>query len=159
MLHKMRQQFLNFKDKNMKIYQKLLVPLTLALNFAIAASSSAEVIQVTPKSEPDPLIVRGKSGGEKSSDCGNIAASPNKIIEVKAPLPYVRFSVQSQGQPTLLIEGPSGRRFCVLADTEAGESLEVSGYWEAGKYSLYVGDRANGQHPYTLSISQKQDSQ
>lgn len=103
--------------------------------------------------------MRGKSGGEKSSDCGNIAATPNQIIEVKEALPYGRFSVQSEGQPTLLIEGPKGRRFCVLADTEAGESPEVSGYWEAGKYSLYVGDRASGQHPYTLSISQKKDSQ
>lgn len=132
----------------------------LAISFAIAATANAqETVQVSPKSEPDPLIVRGKSGGEKSSDCGNIAATPNQIIEVKEPLPYGRFSVQSEGQPTLLIEGPKGRRFCVLADTEAGESPEVSGYWEVGKYSLYVGDRANGQHPYTLSISVKKDSQ
>ena len=132
----------------------------LAISFAIAATANAqEIVQVSPKSEPDPLIVRGKSGGEKSSDCGNIAATPNQIIEVKEPLPYGRFSVQSEGQPTLLIEGPKGRRFCVLADTEAGESPEVSGYWEVGKYSLYVGDRVNGQHPYTLSISVKKDSQ
>lgn len=132
----------------------------LAISFAFTAAALAQdkVVQVTPKSAPDPVVVRGTSGGEKSSDCGNIAATPNQVIEVPEPLPYVRFSVQSEGQPTLLIEGPGGRRFCVLADTEAGESPEVSGYWEAGKYSVYVGDRAQSQHPYTLSISQKKDS-
>ena len=145
----------------MKYKKELALYGALAISFAVTTAALAEdkVVQVTPKTEPDPLVMRGKSGGDKSSDCGNIAATPNQIIEVTEPLPYVRFSVQSEGQPTLLIEGPKGRRFCVLADTEAGESPEVSGYWEAGKYSLYVGDRASGQHPYTLSISQKKDSQ
>lgn len=145
---------------NMKNYKKwLALHGALAISFAITAPALAEqIVQVSPKSQPDPLVVRGTSGGEKSTDCGNIAATPNQVIEVKEPLPYVRFSVQSEGQPTLLIEGPGGRRFCVLADTEAGESPEVSGYWEAGKYSVYVGDRTQNQHPYTLSISQKKAS-
>ena len=145
---------------NLKNYKKwLALHGALAISFAITAPALAEqIVQVSPKSQPDPLVVRGTSGGEKSTDCGNIAATPNQVIVVKEPLPYVRFSVQSEGQPTLLIEGPGGRRFCVLADTEAGESPEVSGYWEAGKYSVYVGDRTQNQHPYTLSISQKKAS-
>ncbi len=144
----------------MKYKKELALCGALAISFAVTTAALAEdKVVVTPKTQPDPLVVRGKSGGDKSSDCGNIAATPNQIIEVTEPLPYVRFSVQSEGQPTLLIQGPGGRRFCVLADTEAGESPEVSGYWEAGKYSVYVGDRASGQHPYTLSISQKKASQ
>jgi len=138
----------------------LVVPSALAISFAVTTATLAQVkvVQITPKSEPDPLVVNGKSGGDKSSDCGNIPTTPNQVIDVKESLPYLRFSVQSEGQPTLLIEGPEGRRFCVLADTAAGESPEISGYWEAGKYSVYVGDRSQGQHPYTLSISQKKGS-
>jgi len=132
------------------------VPTTLAMTLAVTTVALAEgtVISINPKFQPDPLVVNGTSGGAKSSDCGNIAATPNQVIQVTEPLPYLRLSVQSAGQPTLLIDGPGGR-FCVLGDSYAGDHPEISGYWQAGKYSLYVGDRAQGQHPYTLSISQK----
>lgn len=139
-----------------KSIKLLALPWVLAISFAGAPSSWAEeVVQITPKSEIDPLVVRGTSGGEKTSDCGNIATNPSQVIEVTESLPYLRLSVESEGKPTLLIQGPEGKRFCVLADTDSGENPEISGYWEAGKYSLYVGDRAQQQHPYSLSISQK----
>ena len=133
----------------------LVVPTALAINFALTAATLAEVpvLTINPKFQPDPLVVHGTSGGEKSSDCGNIAATPNQVIQVTQALPYLHLSVQSAGQPTLLINGPGGR-FCVLGDSYSGEKPEFSGYWQAGKYSLNVGDRAQGQHPYTLSISE-----
>jgi hypothetical protein len=135
---------------------RLIVPAVLAINLAVMQAALAEepVVQINSKFQPDPLVVRGTSGGAKSSDCGNIAAKPNQVIQVKEPLPYLRLTVKSAGQPTLLIQGPGGR-FCVLADRYSGGNPEISGYWQAGRYSLYVGDRAQGQHPYTLSVSQK----
>lgn len=134
----------------------LVIPTALAISLAVTGTTLAkpEVLQIDSKFQPDPLVVRGTSGGAKSSDCGNIAAKPNQIIQVNQPLPYLRLSVESAGQPTLLIDGPGGR-FCVLADRFSNGKPEISGFWQAGKYSLYVGDRAQGQHPYTLSISQK----
>lgn len=134
----------------------LVVPTALAMSLAITGTSLAEetVVTINPKFQPDPLVVRGTSGGQKSSDCGNIAATPNQVIQVTESLPYLHLGVQSAGQPTLLIQGPAGR-FCVLADRLSGGNPDISGYWEAGRYSIYVGDRAQGQHPYTLSISQK----
>ena len=134
----------------------LIVPVVLAINLALTQATLAEapVVQINSKFQPDPLVVRGTSGGAKSSDCGNIAAKPNQVIQVKEPLPYLRLTVKSAGQPTLLIQGPGGR-FCVLADSYSGGNPEISGFWQAGRYSLYVGDRAQGQHPYTLSVSQK----
>ncbi len=134
----------------------LIVPVVLAINLAFTQVTLAEapVVQINSKFQPDPLVVRGTSGGAKSSDCGNIAAKPNQVIQVKEPLPYLRLTVKSAGQPTLLIQGPGGR-FCVLADRYSGGNPEISGYWQKGRYSLYVGDRAQGQHPYTLSVSQK----
>jgi hypothetical protein len=139
-----------------KLIKWTTLPSVLAISCAIAATGFAQeaVVKVSPKLEPDPLIVKGQSGGEKNSDCGSISTTPSQVLQVTEPLPYLKLRVQSEGEPTLLIEGP-GRRFCVLADTAAGETPEISGYWEAGKYSLYVGDRAQGQHPYTLSISQQ----
>jgi hypothetical protein len=135
---------------------RLIVPAVLAINLAVMQATLAEepVVQINSKFQPDPLVVRGTSGGAKSSDCGNIAAKPNQVIQVKEPLRYLRLTVKSAGQPTLLIQGPGGR-FCVLADRYSGGNPEISGYWQAGRYSLYVGDRAQGQHPYTLSVSQK----
>lgn len=135
--------------------QWLYVPLLLAISLVSTDLTLADtsVLQISAKSKPDPLVVSGKSGGAKNSDCGNIAAYPNQVIQVTESLPYLRLSVKSAGQPTLLIDGPGGR-FCVLADTYSGDNPEISGYWQAGKYSLYVGNR-KGQHPYTLSISQK----
>lgn len=134
----------------------LIVPVVLAINLAVTQATLAEapVVQINSKFQPDPLVVRGTSGGGKSSDCGNIAAKPNQVIQVKEPLPYLRLTIKSAGQPTLLIQGPGGR-FCVLADSYSGGNPEISGFWQAGRYSLYVGDRAQGKHPYTLSVSQK----
>lgn len=143
----------------MKRTHWLVVPIALAFNLAVTGLTLAEtpVLQINPKFQPDPLVVRGTSGGAKGSDCGHIAAKPNQVIQVSESLPYLRMSVESAGQPTLLINGPSGR-FCVLADRFSGGKPEISGFWQAGKYSVYVGDRAQGQHPYTLSISQTNNS-
>lgn len=144
-------------QKNMKMLTDLLVIPTLAvsLTFTSVCLAEAPVVEISLKSQPEPLLVRGTSGGAKNSDCGNIAATPNQVIHVTESLPYLRLSVETAGEPTLLIEGPGGR-FCVLADSYSGGKPEISGYWQEGKYSLYVGDRAKAQHPYTLSISQKQ---
>lgn len=133
--------------------ERLVVLTVLALSFTVTAAHAAEasVVQINPQFQPDPLIVHGTSGGAKTSNCGNIAAAPNQVIQVTESLPYLHLSVQSAGQPTLLIEGPEGH-FCVLGNAD-GSNPEISGYWQAGMYSLYVGDRAQGQHPYTLSIS------
>lgn len=134
----------------------LVFPIVLVISLPVMTDALAElpVLPIKPKFQPDPLIVRGTSGGVKNSDCGNIANTPNQIIQIAQPLPYLRLNVQSAGQPTLLIDGPGGH-FCVLGDSYSGGQPEISGYWQAGRYSLYVGDRAQGQHPYTLSISEK----
>lgn len=129
--------------------------LALILTGAGVAHSEAPVIEVGQKLSADPLTAKGTSGGKNSSNCGYISPAPNQVVKVTAAqVNYLRVSVQSSGQPTLLIEGPNGR-FCVLADNSAGEKPELSGVWVEGIYSIYVGDRLGEQHPYTLSITQK----
>jgi hypothetical protein len=143
----------------MKTNQRsMVVPTVLALMVTVAGatSSNAEVIELTPGFKNDPLIVKGQSGGQKQTrDCGKIAATPNQTIKMSGDFPYLRFSLQSTGKPTLLIQEPGGKRTCVSADSFSGGTIESPGYWKQGTYQLYIGDRVGGGQPYTLTITQK----
>ncbi|MBW4687186.1 MAG: hypothetical protein KME40_19275 [Komarekiella atlantica HA4396-MV6] len=132
------------------------VPAALAMSLVITEAGFAQTpqIQINQNFQPDPLILNGQSGGSVKSNCGNITAAPNQVIQVTESLPYLRLTVESKGQPTLLIDGPGGR-FCVLADKYSGGKPELSGYWQPGKYLLFVGELSQQQHSYTLSISQQ----
>jgi hypothetical protein len=132
----------------------IIVPATLAMLLTSASVARSQPIQLAPGF--NPLQVAGTSGGSQSNKgCGMVGAKPNHVINLSANFRYLRFRVQSSGQPTLLIEGPNGRS-CVQADTlsEGTKTIEIPGYWEQGNYSVYVGDRAGGQHTYTLSVTE-----
>ncbi|MGE5659832.1 MAG: hypothetical protein ACM37W_24850 [Actinomycetota bacterium] len=140
----------------MKIRKLGIISLALAVIFATATAVRTQPLQIAP-GFPEPLTVSGTSGGPNNSgDCGFIAPGPNLVIQVTADLPYWRLRVQTAGSPTLLIQGPTGR-FCVLPETSAGGNLQFSGYGNKGSYAVFVGDRARGQHPYSLSISQNRN--
>jgi hypothetical protein len=133
----------------------LIAPLFTVLLAAIAPQRlHAEVVQLQPQLSNDPIQLQGTSGGLQKSDCGSISEQPSQTLEVSQQFPYLRLRVESAGEPTLLIEGPTGR-FCVLADSTAGEQPEMSGLWTVGTYQIYIGDLAGEQHSYTLSISEK----
>jgi hypothetical protein len=134
------------------------VPATLVMSLMLTEASLAEVprLQIQPHSS-EPLVVNGISGGKVPSNCGNISDTPHQVIQLNQPLPYLRLTVDSPGQPTLLIDGPGGR-FCVLADGYSQSQPEITGYWQAGEYSLYVGELSQNQYNYTLSISQQKRS-
>ena len=133
-----------------------IVPTALAMSLVFTESNLAQTptTQINRNFQPDPVVLKGKSGGTVKSNCGNITTEPNQVIQVTESLPYLRLTVESQGKPTLLIDGPGGR-FCVMADSYSGDKPELSGYWQPGKYSLYVGELSQAQYRYNLSISQK----
>ena len=135
-----------------------MVPTALAMSLVFAQTNLAQTtkIQINRNLQSDPLILKGKSRGTVKSNCGNITTEPNQVIEVTQSLPYLRLTVESEGKPTLLIDGPGGR-FCVIADKYSGGKSELSGYWQAGTYSLFVGELSPGKPSfnYTLSISQQ----
>jgi hypothetical protein len=141
--------------KTHKLFQ--FVPIALVINLLLIQASLAQTpsIEIKRTLPTDPLIVNGTSGGSVASNCGNITKAPTQVIEVTESLPYLRLTVESAGKPTLLIEGPGGR-FCVLADSYSGDKPEITGFWQAGKYSLFVGELSQAQYKYTLSISQQQ---
>jgi hypothetical protein len=116
------------------------------------AAAVSQSIAITPNSQP--VEVNGTSGGtQKDKSCaGYIAASPNHTVQVMEDSNLL-FRLQSSGQPALLIRSATGQDFCVPADSFSGGKVEIPGRWSRGKYLVFVGDRAGGQHSYTLSIS------
>ncbi|PSB02006.1 hypothetical protein [Merismopedia glauca] len=144
----------NFKTK----LAAVIVPsiLTLALSYPHVAWSQSQNIEIKPGFASDPIELRGTSGGTQSTpDCGKIAKTPNHIINMSQDFPYLRLSVRSSGNPTLLIVEPGGRRSCILADSFSQGSIQSSGYWKKGPYEISVGDRSGTSHNYTLSITQR----
>ena len=139
----------------MKILKSsITIPAALAMLLTSAGAVRSQPIQITPGFQPDPMVVTGTSGGSQSGKgCGMTGAAPNHVVRLDNNFNYLRFSVQSTGQPTLLIEAPSGNS-CLQADSFSGGTIQAPGYWEKGSYSIYIGDRAGGQNPYTLSITQ-----
>lgn len=141
---------------NMKMQRLFtVVPAALAMSLILNDVNLAQTPPkaIDPNFSPDPLVFKGNSEGSVKSNCGNIPAKPSQVIELSKPLPYLRVTVESQGQPTLLIVGPGGR-FCVLADSSEGKA-ELAGYWEPGDYSFYAGNLSQQQYSYTLSISKQ----
>jgi hypothetical protein len=132
------------------------VPAALVMTLAVTEANLAEVprLQIQPNITSEALVLNGISGGTVASNCGNIANAPNHIIQLTQPLPYLRLTVDSPGQPTLLIDGPGGS-FCVLSDNYSGSKPELTGYFMPGEYTLHVGELSQSQYNYTLSISQQ----
>lgn len=140
----------------MKTFKKwMVVPASVVMLLTGLAAAQAQVTSINLGFNPDPLEVKGTSGGVSNKGCGMTGAAPNYVLNLATNFNYLRFSVQAEGQPTLLIQGPNGSS-CVQA--VPGKNINVPGYWEKGTYSISVGDRAGGQHPFTLSISQKRGS-
>lgn len=131
---------------------RTLAPLVVAMTLTAAKAIVAQTIAISSASEAVQLT--GSSGGSrKDPNCaGNIANFPNHVIQV-ADDSNLRFTLQAQGKPALLIQSASGQRFCVAADSFSGGKVEIPGRWPQGVYQVFVGDRSNGQYPYTLVIS------
>ncbi|NJP08384.1 MAG: hypothetical protein HC866_02030 [Leptolyngbyaceae cyanobacterium RU_5_1] len=133
----------------------LVIPIAIAILLGTAKVSFGQQITVSPGSQP--IQVSGTSGGnQKDNGCaGYISTSPNHVVQVTEDAD-LRFVLQGAGQPALLIRSSTGQNFCVPADSYSGGKVEIPGRWRKGTYSVYVGDRANGHHSYTLLISQSQ---
>jgi hypothetical protein len=140
----------------MKLFKNwIIVPTTLAAILTTITLVSADPLPITPNFKPDPIVLSGISGGAKDSQgCGKIGEEPNHVIHLSDDFKYLRFSVEGEGDLTLLIEPPSGSPSCVLYDSTSGGKIQSSGLWERGTYRIFIGDRSGKDHNYTLSITQ-----
>ncbi len=111
------------------------------------------------------MEIKGVSGGPSLvSDCSAVLSQQpsQEILLTESFLQtsgFLKFALEAPGAPVLVLDGPAGR-FCSLGDSrsEQNQNPEVSGYWLPGTYRVYVGDREQGNHPYTLSINKEQGS-
>jgi hypothetical protein len=143
---------------NMKTLRPLtIVPLGLAISLLLneACFAKPPITEIKNPLQIDPIILTGMSGGTVNTDCGYISTTPSQVIEMTDSVPYLQLRVESEGQATLLIDGPGGR-FCVLSNDDLKSKPKLSGYWTKGKYSVYVGELSKQNYNYTLSISQQQ---
>ena len=132
--------------------QWIALPIATAVVVTQVSPVWSQAIAITPNSAP--LQMTGTSGGDRqdNSCAGFISAQPNHTIQVTEDAD-LRFVLQGAGQPALLIRSSTGKSFCVPADMYSNGKVEIPGRWHSGIYSVYVGDRANERHAYTLSIS------
>ena len=121
----------------------------LALCYTFATAVYSKPIQISSRSNVN--TIQGRSGGKVNSrGCGFIASQPNQVINVIERIDYMEISVKAvSGQPTLLIKGPNGN----LCSLDANP--KIAGMWVPGTYSIYVGDRTNSRHNFTLKISKQ----
>ena len=138
----------------MKTFRRWLsIPIAATIALGTASTVLSQAVAITPNSQT--IQLNGTSGGSKqdSKGCaGSISSNPNHVVQVTEDA-NLQFTLQSSGEPALLIRSSSGQDFCVPADSYSNGKITIPGRWNKGTYSVFVGDRAKGQHPYTLSIS------
>lgn len=144
----------------------------LLMTPAVDAQSAApqpifENVKLGRRFSPDPLIIRGISGGSVStpdvsgrretptgSCIGYIDEQPDHILELTSFFNYLSLQVESPEDTTLLVKGPGGS-WC--NDDAEGKNPGISGQWLAGEYKVWVGSfQENKYHPYVIRISEVQ---
>lgn len=126
----------------------------LAVGIAAQVRADYQSFGLAPGFMPDPQIGNGYSGGPRqTNDCGFVDTTnaPDHVVQLYQPFNFLRATVQSQGDVTLLIEGPDGR-YC--SDDANGLMPEIAGYWPAGTYNVWIGDWDQNGYRYEFSLSE-----
>ncbi len=142
------------KNSGVATVSAIALAMGLVIGSAQQARADYQSFGLSPGFMPDPQVGSGYSGGSRqTSDCGFVDSfdAPDHVVQLYQPFSFLRASVQSQGDVTLLIEGPDGR-YC--SDDANGLMPEISGYWPAGTYSIWIGDWDQSGYRYTFHLSE-----
>ncbi len=126
-----------------------------------------ERVTLRPKFSPDPMTIRGISGGDvdakiitgrESTDTGPCSGfldrEPDHILTLTSFFNYLSLQVQSSEDTTLVIMGPGGT-WC--NDDYQGKNPGIAGQWLAGKYRVWVGSYAQKKYiPYVIKLTEVQ---
>ena len=147
---------------------------TIASQLFVATSVQAQSAQpqpifdnvrIKPGFSPDPLTIRGISGGPVSvrklagraetatGPCVGFADQPpDHTIVLTAFFNYLSLEVESPEDTTILIKGPGGS-WC--NDEFNGINPGIAGQWLAGTYQIWVGSYDKDKYnPYIIRISE-----
>ncbi|WP_017651156.1 hypothetical protein [Fortiea contorta] len=114
---------------------------------------------------PDPLTVRGMSGGSvpgnqvakrvetATGPCtGFVDAAPDHTLQLTSRFDHLKLNLQSPADTTLIISGPGGT-WC--NDEFDGQNPGMVGEWLPGTYRIWVGSYEQDSYlPYTLQITE-----
>ena len=124
-----------------------------------------ENVTISPRFAPDPMTIRGISGGSTSSQqiagradtmtgpcLGYTDAKPDHTLVLKEFFNYLSLQVESPEDTTLIIKGPGGT-WC--NDDYKGKNPGIAGQWLAGTYQVWVGSyKPNSYHPYQIKLTE-----
>lgn len=131
----------------------------------IPSSPIFESVQVSPRFRPDPLVLRGISGGSTAASrvaqreqtatgpcVGFVDGSPDHTMTLDNSFDFLSVEVQSSEDTTLVIRGPGGA-WC--NDDISGKNPGIAGEWLAGTYQIWIGSyQKDKYHPYILRLTQ-----
>lgn len=120
---------------------------------------------INPKFSPDPMILRGMSGGlvhgkqiagkdkTATGPCtGFTDEKPDHTLELTSKFDYLKLQVESPQDTTFIIKGPGGI-WC--NDDFDGKNPGIVGEWLPGTYKIWIGSYKKGKYfPYTLKITE-----
>ncbi len=122
-------------------------------------------LTISPQFSPDPLTVRGMSGGSVSGNqvagrtetvtgpcTGYVDETPDHTLVLTSKFDYLKLQIQSPEDTTIIVKGPGGS-WC--NDDFDGKNAGIVGEWLAGSYQIWVGSYDKGKYlPYTLQITE-----
>jgi hypothetical protein len=150
----------------------LLMILALCITTAIHTLADAQEappifgdITIGRKFSPDPLKVRGMSGGSvpagkvnggsetPTGQCsGFVDKAADHTLKLTSKFDYLKIQVDSPADTTIMIKGPGGI-WC--NDDVDGKNPGIVGEWLEGVYQIWVGSYIKGKYfPYTLKITE-----
>jgi hypothetical protein len=100
----------------------------------------------------EPLTLEGRAGGAVASgQCGSVHHRPNHRLQIREDMDYLKLEVREAQNVTLLVRGADG---LLCATPIQNRPAQISGYWQAGVYEIFIGSLDPGQSPpYRLVVS------
>ncbi len=161
-----------FRETDKSRWSRLCIGTALTLSGALVSlpglSQTAPIFErvtLRPKFSPDPMIIRGISGGDlpaktitkrESTDTGPcsgfIDREPDHVLTLSSFFNYLSLQVKSSEDTTLVIMGPGGM-WC--NDDYQGKNPGIAGQWLAGRYRVWVGSYAQKKYiPYVIQLTE-----
>lgn len=128
--------------------------------------SKEKLITLGNKVIPDPLIIKGETGGKhRAADLlntegtstgfcnGFVNKKPNHVLLLSNFFEFLKIEVNSNSDTSIIIEGPGGV-WC--NDDFHGINPMIEGQWQPGNYKIWIGSyQKNNDRNYQMKITSK----
>jgi len=128
--------------------------------------SKENLITLGNKVMPDPLIIRGETGGKYKAAAllntegtstgfcnGFVHKKPNHLLLLSNFFEFLKIEVNSNSDTSIIIEGPGGV-WC--NDDFHGINPVIEGQWQPGNYKIWIGSyQKNNDRNYQMKITSK----